>query len=323
MGEPTDYEAPHYAKQPDTFELYLVKALQTPGVAGVIDPPCAALSDARSDSSSSFTLTKGQTNRILFFTGCFNPPHQGHLRMVQHMFDMRKQLNIVAILIFSQPDEAKAINKKHGSIIVPRETRNEMWTSELESSSQHLRGWMWVLDSACDRKTGEKLANTLSDLIVEAGFDAQVVRLIGGDKITAARDPRLDTPASAFCGGNEMIITNAARDVDFFDRGLDKSPRAFPGCTGWERDGLENAGDPWTSWSCKSLGIPGRPLFRFVDRGEVAVDEISSTQVRQIISETPHDQLFQVLAPLVLGPTVLVEWLNGFKHLGARNKDSA
>ncbi|APA11472.1 predicted protein [Sclerotinia sclerotiorum 1980 UF-70] len=313
---------PHQVRT-NTIQPFLQKAMESPINIGEIP---ASLFSGKSHSNHNLTLQNSHTscpilesnsrNNILLYPGSFNPPHQGHLATIRYFSERRGQLGVTAIFIFVDPGLiVQGKKKKWGNIILPQELRYELFYRVPKIYQLVESGWLQLLVG--DMDTHIKVLRMTTDLISEAGFDVKLVGLLGGDKLTIESAPHLHPGDLQEWGPvDEFLIINARRPVDFFDPKGEEIPRNLPGCTAWEKcteaeeekkEQLnESAG---VLWMCKALTVPVNPIIRFRASQISASNGVSSTKIRQIMTEAHDEELMEELKDKVISVEFLVEWL--------------
>ncbi|TEY75051.1 hypothetical protein BOTCAL_0066g00280 [Botryotinia calthae] len=284
----------------NTIQLFLQKALRSPLNTGEIPaslfPPISDVNQSvilRSSPVPWPILKSNGRNNILLYPGSFNPPHQGHLATIRYFSERREQLGITTMFLFVDPGSmVKSKKKKWGDIILQQNLRYELFYKVPEISQLVASGWMQLLVGDMDNHI--KVLRATTDLISEAGYN---VKLEWGSV-------------------DEFLIINARRPVDFFDPKTETIPRDLPGCTKWERgtekcDDKEENIDDWagTLWTCQALTVLGKPIIQFRASQNSASNGVSSTKIRQIMTEALDQELMERLKDKVISVEFLVEWL--------------
>ncbi|KAF7880275.1 uncharacterized protein EAF01_012036 [Botrytis porri] len=308
---------------PSTIEPFLQKALESSFNTGET-PACLFSPISESDcniiphnSSISWPILKSNArNNILLYPGSFNPPHQGHLATIRYFSERREQLGITTMFLFVDPGSiVKGRKKKWGDIVLPQNFRYEIFYKVPEISQLVASGWLQLLVGDMDNHI--KVLRATTDLISESGYAVKLVGLLGGDKLTVESAPHVHPGNLQEWGPvDEFLIINARRPVDFFDPKTEKIPRDLPGCTKWERDteksdGIEEIIDDGAGflWTCQALTIPGKPMIQFRASQHSASNGVSSTKIRQIMTEALDVKLMEGLKDKVISAEFLVEWL--------------
>ncbi|KAF2006228.1 hypothetical protein P154DRAFT_417517, partial [Amniculicola lignicola CBS 123094] len=123
------------------------------------------------------TLVRGTVSRILYYRGCFNPPHRGHMDALCHAFFRGgHDLNLIAAYIY--PVKDSAVQHKMGALesafTLPREQRIALWNSDNLSG-----GWHWCHG---DPSRGDnEFQRALEEECSRDGFDIEFVCLTGPD----------------------------------------------------------------------------------------------------------------------------------------------
>lgn len=217
--------------------------------------------------------------------------------------------------------------KKWGDIILPQELRYELFYRVPEISQLVASGWLQLLVGDMDNHIN--VLRMTTDLIAEAGFDVKLVGLLGGDKLTVESAPHLHPGNLEEWGPvDEFLIINARRPVDFFDPTIDKAPKNLPGCTEWVKDmedgdvvvGRLNKG-AGVLWSCQALTVTRKPNIYFRASQSSASNGVSSTKIRQIMTEAPDGELMRELKDKVISVEFLVKWLQLQRSLEREDND--
>ena len=151
-------------------------------------------------------LSKARTNRILVYNGCFNPPHQGHLALLNHTFhNCGEDLNVVAAVVIVASDQYLQFKFGHhgGVLMLPLEWRMRLWAAELEARRVN---WCFVYP---EEEWSDASAALRRDLRRD-GFGVERVRVAGGDKIGRAFHTH------GVWGCQKMITSDVCRPVDFY-----------------------------------------------------------------------------------------------------------
>ncbi|TGO16635.1 hypothetical protein BTUL_0026g00460 [Botrytis tulipae] len=308
---------------PNTIQPFLQKALESSINTGEIPaslfPPIAEKyhnTISHNDSVPWPILNSSARNNILLYPGSFNPPHQGHLATIRYCSERREQLGITTMFLFVDPGSiVTSKKKKWGEIILPQNLRYELFYKVPEVSQLVASGWLQLLVGDMDNHIEVLRATT--DLVSEAGYAIKLVGLLGGDKLTVESAPHVHPGNLQEWGPvDEFLIINARRPVDFFDPKTDKAPIDLPGCTKWKRGtekGDEEEGtidnEVGVLWKCQALTVPGKPTIQFRASQHSASNGVSSTKIRQIMTEALDEKLMDGLKDKVISAEFLVEWL--------------
>ena len=161
-------------------------------------------------------------NRILVFPGTFNPPHMGHLNLLNHIFENAGHDMFLSGAIIIPSDDAqvqKKLRHEQQPFILPREERVQLWReAELPDKS-------WVFDRGYeDYRT---FVTRLREEMKPSGIELQFVLLAGPDWV---RCDFLVIPTDFCC--TDMITSDVSRPVEF--RGSTTLYQVL-GCGPWER----------------------------------------------------------------------------------------
>ncbi|ORY01430.1 hypothetical protein BCR34DRAFT_433731, partial [Clohesyomyces aquaticus] len=150
------------------------------------------------------TLCKGKSNRVLLFSGQFNPPHIGHKLLLSHGFFRSAYSNIIAAFVL--PMQNRALRAKlaleKDPLILTREQRTQLWDEEL------LNPWNWVFSRR--KKRFRKFWDELVACTRKDGFHLEPVLLCGPDYIS------MNKGCKAWRWGYEkVIVAEILRPPDF------------------------------------------------------------------------------------------------------------
>lgn len=217
-------------------------------------------------------LEHGRINRILFYPGCFNPPHLGHLELLRHGFmESGRDLNIVAAIVLPLDDESLRgkFSKQGGTLILPKDERVRLW------GDCSLNDWYWVFD----RSETEWLIfqKRLSQVVTKAGFDIRWVWLCGPDHIKVDR-----TPIQAW-GCKEYIVSDVGRSASFTSNTIDRLT-SLKGYGAWEEiapdvEILKKDATDCARWRCSGFMIDPRVARRNLNEGIFIFPRLDSIQV--------------------------------------------
>lgn len=175
-------------------------------------------------------LRKGVVNRILYYTGSFNPPHAGHLAALKHAVKhCGDDYNMVAIVVEVTHNTTlwQKFRDQPGTLLLTSLERLLYWDIAL-LEDEELRYKCWAIGSFdfCGWESG------FEDMVLEgmasSGFDIRVAHLVGGDSLRP--DPYSMEP---FLGPSDFIVPNISRPVEFQD--TQGRMTTLSGCEQWER----------------------------------------------------------------------------------------
>ncbi|KAK1995351.1 hypothetical protein LX36DRAFT_683112 [Colletotrichum falcatum] len=225
-------------------------------------------------------LRKGQTNRVLFYVGCFNPPHLGHYNILRRAFEESRDINVIAAIILPLDDDfVRAKCDRQGqSLVLRKSKRARLWQSD-----PRFRPEWW----AYSRSTSafNSLMERLEDAIERDGFEIRFTAVFGPDHVSRREsyDGR-----TWYC--HETITSDAGRRSNLVkpdgpDRATVKVCHHL-----WEKD-------VWV---------------RFVPADADPLD-VSSTKIRHLVegaTMSSDRELCEKLKGLVLSPEILADMIS-------------
>ncbi|KAI4097945.1 MAG: hypothetical protein L6R37_006764 [Teloschistes peruensis] len=159
------------------------------------------------DSCEAPKLVKGKINRIILYNGAFNPPHQGHLSLLRHIFYHGvHDLNVVAAFVQTLADNysLKKGRAAGGSFAFDRDTRCMLWKQHL-----HFPDWAWVHES--DERFSGFLAR-LKEVTSADDFEVDYLPLKGPWEYEHISPWH---PVDFHYGATMLIISDASRAADY------------------------------------------------------------------------------------------------------------
>ncbi|KAK6067965.1 hypothetical protein SCUP515_09878 [Seiridium cupressi] len=308
-----------------------------------------AVNPFRSDKKAATTpvpmLRRGCTNRIIYYIGSFNPPHLGHLALIDHVFSNTNHASSLASFTPPAADTLNAVALvaiPHGEYWIRRKLRKaQFWaTAEDQVPALHLdidqrakllrdgipedlkRKGVWAFPE--DLGEWWTFHPRLRDLCERDGFELEFVELLGPDYV-------LQTFPQ--CSGMHGVVTsNVCRKADFVVDTPEGGDLVTLGDFGpWEQldrhDGIElppklkheesqeqKATD--SVWVCqKSRDLDYRIWFVQCDKPTLDPD-LSSTGLRQIVEEGELNDLEDRVMDIAMSPELLVKYVKEWKSKG-------
>jgi hypothetical protein len=149
-------------------------------------------------------LRPGTMNRILFYPGAFNPPHLGHLSLLQHAFEHSgSEMNIIAAIVFPLDDEvlAEKMETRSSNMLLTKTQRVGLWRGH------GLASFFWVYDDSarCWTTFESRLVHDVS----RDGFELEFLVLCGPDHLQD-----MHTFPSMPWGMRQCLVSDIGRDSD-------------------------------------------------------------------------------------------------------------
>jgi hypothetical protein len=235
------------------------------------------------------TLRKGQTNRILLYSGGFNPPHEGHLRLLETSFQ-RSILGHIAVIILPYEERLLAEKLEPGDVSLTISERASLWQAGLPPS---LRSVTWPASLGYEKWEGfrkELLASAQS-----SGYKIEVDGLWGSDNVEGAK---ANEPFSfGSLGTHHAFVSDITREWWAKPPGR-KAPKQLYGCEEWFRVDWSatrafGGWKSWRTWLTKSASSNGVGLF-YLESPELR-SIISSTKIREMIRRCGGEDVEEAL----------------------------
>jgi hypothetical protein len=133
---------------------------------------------SRAPRSKPVMLRKDQLNRIIIYTGCFNPPHRGHRELLCHTYFNADSKAIAAMIVpVGNGQNGKAfIGSGNNAFQLTRKQSTQLWQDEL------LGRWSWVYPGRLDQIRDFKYR--LCNIAAEDGYHIEFLALGGCDHVT-------------------------------------------------------------------------------------------------------------------------------------------
>lgn len=261
-------------------------------------------------------VIRNAVNHIILYPGAFNPPHVGHLGVLQHvLLHHGCELNIVAAMVCPSGDE-----------YVEHKNRR---TDERFVTSQKDRCALWQEDARFPnnaftwKKSTIRVASFVEKLIEIAGEDGVQIRFVslyGAEKLRRSgglgnwEGLCQDAITSDFSRAHEHFSSSGLAQIQGFDSWTLVSQE--PACEGrLLRSGTftpcpEQGPVTDRVWRCMSIETPHCKTYlvaRTRSRQSSSQGEgVSSTRIRQSLREKRGAELVSALSEMALSPYLLL-----------------
>ncbi|KAF2638680.1 hypothetical protein P280DRAFT_482018 [Massarina eburnea CBS 473.64] len=269
-------------------------------------------------------LSRGRINRIIIYSGAFNPPHKGHLELLRHaMFESSPDRNYIAAIVLPRSDQF-IMKKTPTDCRLTCKDRARLWQTEGND-------WYYIHDRGDDG-----FRDTLERELDDSGFEIEMSCLLGADYVSV-----LHTLSYRPYECWETIVCNSSRGVDFLidtdelvpvheygpwrrhepnqsffaqlnSRAIKRFISGPPELALYSfNDDRRHISRLYTrsqsNWVCDSDNLPGSTI-RFIPR-QSNLPPISSTMIRNIMPTYlgVYQDLLEQLRPLALNPELLME----------------
>ncbi|KAK8108329.1 uncharacterized protein PG998_010342 [Apiospora kogelbergensis] len=267
------------------------------------------------------TLRRDRKNRVIYYIGTFNPPHRGHLALLNHVYQHSRDaagFHAVAVIVMAHGqswadrkvrDDAKPLRLTFDQRLrlledgldahAAKDTRSRLWVMPRD-----VNGW-WAFQAR------------LNAACAKDGFALEFHELLGPDYV------KLSGPQCFAWHG--VVTSNICRPADFdADGGGQQPPLPLAGFHPWQQErqqGLtdepaedgEGDTDPTSgdeAWMCymRTEGPRKGYSVRYIRSRQPSMDpDMSSSKLRSIIAESPPDELAENLCGLATNPELLIQ----------------
>jgi hypothetical protein len=207
----------------------------------------------RTPNGNTPRLRKDQVNRIIIYSGKFNPPHRGHRELLLHTYLSNDSKTIAAMILPGSTDGTKDQKydlKKAVNLYLSRQHRDELWRDEL------MARWSWIFPGS--RRNYKTFLNRLYTIARQDGYSIHFYLLAGPDHVTLTKEPNLQA-----WWAEGFFTSDISRPADFMLSYplFANTPQQLPGYEPWQgsilRDlGAKYLGHCWNSptqllcWPC-------------------------------------------------------------------------
>ncbi|OHF01727.1 hypothetical protein CORC01_02918 [Colletotrichum orchidophilum] len=219
-------------------------------------------------------LSSNRINRILLFPGSFNPPHNGHLNLLRHVFESSNDINIIAAIVLPLSDyklQRKCDSSFQYDMALTLNERVRLWRGDLGPSD-----WYWVFD--LDRGSDwHHFSKNLERQTAKDGFNLRFVGVCGPDLMKFNQNPW------AISGSHEIIVSDVGRPSRLFVQRRIPSP--LLGYSKWEPVRLEGHEQPGCA---RDAMTPAKGSLRLGSSQEAVDDGKKNSRLVDVSSKTPR-----------------------------------
>ncbi|VUC28224.1 unnamed protein product [Clonostachys rosea] len=215
-------------------------------------------------------LIQTGVTRILVYPGSFNPPHRGHLDILNHVFENAGVGSEFQGAIILTAEDKELTEKLSGlpenRLLVPLQQRTAMWQEAVKDydrywvwkygNMEYFRGFIKALRSYLNRKT-----------------EIELVALLGPDNF----HPNAETVPPYHWDCQNLITSNAGRGATFVGPVM---PNPLLKCSKWEH--------PVADRKAIEYKIQGRMADQDPEEIQQTIDKVVWATQRSFVCETPH-----------------------------------
>ncbi|KAK8026305.1 hypothetical protein PG990_004128 [Apiospora arundinis] len=243
-------------------------------------------------------------NRIIYYIGTFNPPHQGHIALLDHVYRHSRDpdsFNAVAVIVMAH-GESWVRRKVRGDakpLQLTFDQRRRLLEDGLDNSAQttdNMRSWLWVMPR--DVNGWWAFQSKLAAACTKDGFALEFHELLGPDYVKAS--------GPQCYAWNGVVTSNICRPADF-DAGRRRSTDPAGRVDGADAENEEDE-----AWMCYKQQKEGREeqqySIRYIRCKQPDLDpDMSSSKLRRIIAESAPEELAENLRGLAPNPELLIQ----------------
>ncbi|KAI4631814.1 uncharacterized protein J4E87_002520 [Alternaria ethzedia] len=258
-------------------------------------------------------LHRNRENKIIMYTGSFNPPHLGHLELAFHTF-LRSSSTTIAVVFLPFRDKLKA---KDGAMVNGKVFATEKEQRIALLQNDLLQRWTWFHRG--HRTDFEKYGATLIKEAKKDGFQVSFVVLAGSDKFEREK---VETKPSWLIGWGEIITSDITRPSSLF-KGPERPPTRLPGSGNAEARimnvaslyGFKSTAVDMLLWKANRMSDQGKTVcyMQFCGRdteGDEKREEVSSSAIRKILSGGGNrEEMSTKLEKVMMNPELLLHYL--------------
>ncbi|KAK7981278.1 oxidoreductase [Apiospora arundinis] len=273
------------------------------------------------------TLRRDRKNRIIYYIGTFNPPHQGHIALLDHVYRHSRDpdgFNAVAVIVMAHGESwvRRKVRDDAKPLQLTFDQRRRLLEDGLDNNAQttdNMRSWLWVMPR--DVNGWWAFQSKLAAACTKDGFALEFHELLGPDYVKASGPQcyawngvvtsNICRPADFDAGGGDPLIQLAEFQPWEQEPRRQQSAEQQQGDDG-QVDGADAENEEDEAWMCYKQQKEGREeqqySIRYIRCKQPSLDpDMSSSKLRRIIAESAPEELAENLRGLAPNPELLIQ----------------